>query len=107
MPGIVPGGEAADRRTLETLVHDLRRYAAEGGPTPAELAAAPLISEPLLVADPVAIRLAGVVTGHPRVGPGPAMTSQIYAVDPCSRWVRSYSRLWRVDESLFSGMAPP
>ncbi|NDW07474.1 DUF6634 family protein [Jiella pacifica] len=98
-PGISFGGEADDRRTLQSLIDDLRRYA-EGGPTSAELAAAPLISDAVFVVDPVAIRLAGIVTGHPRVGPGAAVTSRIYAIDRRSRWVRTYSRLWRVDGPL-------
>ncbi|MCE7028096.1 DUF6634 family protein [Jiella avicenniae] len=100
-PGILLGAEAEDRRTLQNLVDDLHRYAAERGPTPEELAAAPLISDVVLVADPVAVRLAGIVTGHPLVGPGRAVTSRIYAIDPQARWVRSYSRLWRVDGLCF------
>ncbi len=97
VPGVSKGDEADDLRTLERLVEDLARYAASGGPTAAELAAAPVISGPQLVSDPVAIRLAGLVIGHPRVAAGPAVSSRLYAIDLNRTWVRSYSRLWRVE----------
>lgn len=97
VPGVPKGDEADDLRTLERLVDDLARYAAEGGPTAVELAAAPVIRRPQLISDPVAFRLAGLVTGHPLVAAGPAVSSRLYAIDLNRTWIRSYSRLWRVE----------
>ncbi|MEX6509049.1 DUF6634 family protein [Jiella sp. M17.18] len=98
-PGIPSGGQSDDIRTLEQLVADLKRYAGEDGPTPEELAAAPVIAGVSVVVDTSAWRLGGLVSGHPTVGPGLAMTSRIYAIDPERRWCRSYSRLWRIAEA--------
>ena len=97
-PGIPAGGEAADIARLERLADDLRRYARDGGPAATELLEAPLILAPQTVPDLSCYRLAGEVVGHPRVGPGSAMTSRIYAVDRHGGWARSYSRLWRIDD---------
>jgi hypothetical protein len=98
-PGVPAGGEAADIARLERLPEDLRRYARDGGPAATELLEAPLILAPQTVPDLSCFRLAGEVVGHPRVGPGPATTSRIYAVDRHGRWARSYSRLWRIDDA--------
>lgn len=98
LPGVPAGSEAADIDKLERLAEDLRRYALDGGPSAAELREAPLILAPQAVPDVLAYRLAGDVIGHPRVGPGPAVTSRIYAIDQYGRWARSHSRLWRIDD---------
>ena len=95
-PGIPGGSELQDIRTLGRLVADLARYAGGGGPTPEGLSAGPLIAKPSAIVDASAWRLAGLVCGHPNVGPGPAMTSRIYAIDPGRHWARRYSRLWRI-----------
>ncbi|WP_420844857.1 DUF6634 family protein [Jiella avicenniae] len=99
-PGIALGGENADIETLKELAEDLRRYAETGGPSAAELAAAPLIAPAAIIPDATAFRLVGDVSGHPRIGPGQAATSRIYAIDRHGTWVRSYSRLWRLAAEL-------
>ena len=99
-PGIPLGAEHDDIQTLKELAEDLRRYAETGGPSAAELAAAPLIAPAAIIPDATAFRLVGDVSGHPRVGPGQAATSRIYAIDRHGMWMRSYSRLWRLTGRL-------
>ena len=96
VPGVPPGTELRDLETLETLVADLRAYADGRMPSASDLRVAPLISHWHPVRDRSSCRLAGEITGHPLVGPGPGISSRIYAVDREHRWIRSYSRLWRL-----------
>lgn len=96
IPGAVSGRELDDLATLEKLVADLAIYARGDGPSAAELARAPMLTDWIAVRDTTNVRLLGQVTGHPRIGPGPGMSSQVYAVDRERRWARTYSRLWRL-----------
>lgn len=95
-PGIPPGGEAAHVDRLQDLVDSIRRYGAGRGPTEAELAAAPVIAEWAKVPDLWAMRLLGRISGHPLIGPGAGVTSQVMAIDLAAGWMRSSSRLWRL-----------
>jgi hypothetical protein len=47
---------------------------------------------------PAGPRLIGQVTGHPRLGDRPVMTSPLWAADPASQWVRTTSRFYRLGE---------
>lgn len=96
LPGIPRGEEDAHVERLQLLVDTLRRYAAEGGPTPGELADAPIITAWSAVPDAVATRLLGHVTGHPIIGPGPGITARVVASDSSRGWMRSTTRLWRL-----------
>lgn len=98
-PGIPPGGEAAHVDRLQDLVDSIRRYGAGWGPTAAELAAAPVIAEWTKVPDLSAMRLLGTVSGHPLIGPGAGLTSQVVAIDLTAGWMRSGTRLWRLGPS--------
>ena len=95
-PGIPPGGEAAHVDRLQDLLDSIRWYGAGRGPTAAELAAAPGISEWTRVPDLSATRLLGRVSGHPLIGPGAGVTSRVIAIDFESGWMRSSTRLWRL-----------
>ena len=96
VPGIPDRESLQDLARLEALAADLRAYAEGRLPTEAELAAAPLLSHWYPTPDGSAARLAGLVEGHPQVGPGGCITSRIHAVDRSYGWMRSYSRLWRL-----------
>lgn len=96
MPGIRHGLEHVALDNLEALTRDLRRFQVEGGPTADELAVAPLLSHWAAVPGTGVLRLVGVVTGHPHVGPGPGTTSPVHAIDRAHAWMRSSNRLWRL-----------
>ncbi len=100
VPGIPDGESLPDLAALEALVADLRAYAEGRVPTEAELATAPLLSHWFPMPDTWSTRLAGRVVGHPRVRPGDGVTSRVYAVDRSYRWMRSYSRLWRLGPQM-------
>lgn len=96
IPGARRGNELDDLATLEQLVADLASYARGDGPSEKDLARAPLMRDWVTVRDHAAFRFRGEVSGHPRIGPGPGVTSRLCAVDTEQRWVRTYSRLWRL-----------
>jgi hypothetical protein len=57
---------------------------------------APLIEQWVAVMTPVGLRLMGEVSGHPRLGDRPAMTSPLWAADAEGRWVSTTSRFYRL-----------
>jgi hypothetical protein len=85
--------------TLRALADDLDRINSGIGPTAAELARAPILSdwEPKLTAahDP-AIR--GVVRGHPAIPDGEHIRAEILGVDPDLTWIRTWTGFFRLAE---------
>lgn len=63
--------------------------------SPSELRNAPLIDD-WVVVTPIGVQLMGTVTGHPRFGNRPAVTSPLRVADPDGRWVRTTSRYYRL-----------
>lgn len=80
---------------LEHLAYDLRSVQQGAGPTPEELAAAPLLLNGRLVSEP-AFALEGMVLDHPLLGTRRIRTSMIYLLDEERRWVRTLSRYYRL-----------
>lgn len=81
---------------LEQLAFDLRLIAANGGrPTLDQLAGAPTLHKwrPTIV---LAGALTGFVEGHPKIGPGPIVTSPLYADG--DGWARTLSRFYLLSE---------
>lgn len=85
---------------LRTLADDLERIKAGEAPTENQYAQAPLIREWKTVVDATGLRLAGVISGHPRIRAGVGMTSQVWAADPHGRWIRTLARFYRLGEGL-------
>ncbi|MBB3952614.1 DUF6634 family protein [Aureimonas jatrophae] len=98
VPGLPVGSEGEDVLRLTRLVADLARYAGGTPPSVAELTDAPSIDDWAFVEDPSALRLSGRISGHPLIRGPTAVTSRIHGLDPNLRWVRTYSRLWRLGE---------
>ncbi|SDO49601.1 DUF6634 family protein [Afipia sp. GAS231] len=87
------------------LADDLEKIRDGGAPTDVELARAPLIQDWQVVLTPLGLRMAGLVSNHPRLGTRPALISQIWAADPDGRWVRTLSRFYRLGRSVEADMA--
>ncbi len=83
---------------LEALIADLKRIAAGEAPTPADLADAPLLIG-WNMSTRYAPCLAGMVADHPLLGMSEIRTSQVWAGDFSGRWVRTYSRWYRLGAS--------
>lgn len=75
--------------------------AAEAGPAPEDLAAAPVIDlwRPLVSPTGVAV-LCGFVTGHPRLGNALTRTSALVALDAHAGHARTVSRWYRLGLGL-------
>jgi hypothetical protein len=94
-------------RLTTQAVRDGLRAAAEirNGklPSPADLAAAPILTHWALTEDGSGLpRLVGVVRGHPLLGSGWCTTSTVLAMAPDATWARTVSRLYRLDEPLLT-----
>ncbi len=81
---------------LRNLADDLDRIRLGTGPSPDELAHAPLIADWRTVLSPLGLRLLGFVSDHPLLGNRTAMTSQVWAADIEGRWIRSLTRFYRL-----------
>jgi hypothetical protein len=91
-----PGGESPVEIVahLRRLADDIERVAADGGPSAAEMANAPIIDFYRLGIRP-ATGLVGVVARHPRRPDGRlTMTSEIFAIDRDAGWARTWSRFY-------------
>lgn len=93
--GGIRGDLSGDVARLASLLDDFQRLELGEFPHPAELERAPFIDEYVPVVRPVPC-LVGRVTGHPLVGPGPVMTSDLWMVAEELGWARTLSRLYRL-----------
>ena len=85
-------GEIAAR--LGPLASDLTRIAEGRDPRDEVLARAPVLTNWSYFSDPGGVRLMGLVAGHPSAGPGPILTSILFAIDPQLKWARTLSRFY-------------
>ncbi len=83
-----------EARRQEALAADLRRLAADAAPSPAELAAAPLLQDWTWLSRSVRC-LGGTVQEHPVLPDGRIRTSEVLVHAPSQHWVRTLSR-WYV-----------
>lgn len=82
---------------LEALAADLRRLASGHAPSAAQLAEAPTLGD-WGVLSRSGIALVGTVQGHPRIADhGPAITSELFAIDGDERWARTMSRYYLLE----------
>lgn len=90
-----PGGDdpVATAAKLRALADDIERMAMFTPTT--ELDDAPLLEDWTFAFRAVPI-LDGCAVGHPILGSRAVCTSEIFAVDADFRWVRSYSRFYRL-----------
>ena len=85
---------------LRTLARDLELIRKAEAPTQRQYDEAPFIDQWRATTDATGLRLTGLVANHPRLRPGPAMTTQLWTADPYGRWVRSLSRFYRLGRRL-------
>jgi hypothetical protein len=79
---------------LRRLANDIEALGAGNLPTSERLDAAPLLRHWVADRRPT-LCLRGIVYGHPTIAYGhAAVTSQIFAIDPLRKWVRTYSRFY-------------
>ena len=93
--GTVRGDVEAEASRLEALAADLRRLAAAGMPSAAELSEAPLLEGWAVTSRPV-MCLVGAVTGHPLLDGPFCRTSDLWAFAPTVGWARTLNRLYRL-----------
>lgn len=75
--------------------------AAEAGPSEADLADAPVLSDWQVAISPGGhVMLWGEVTDHPLLGNASIHTSQLIAIDPEAGWARTASRWYRLGRSI-------
>ncbi|WP_458098109.1 DUF6634 family protein [Roseomonas sp. WA12] len=84
---------------LEALIGDLRSLAAGSMPNADQLAGAPVLHAWQIITRPVPC-LAGMGLGHPRLPPGPVVTTDLWAVDATAGWARTLSRFYRLKTPL-------
>jgi hypothetical protein len=100
--GFWMGNDAEAERTLatlENLVRDLRCVRAGTGPTFSELQYAPLL-DCYHLESYLTFCLSGQVTGHPVLGDARIHTSQLWAMNQQQGWARTFSRYYRLGDSL-------
>ena len=95
MPGRDTAQLAQEIEKLSTLAEDLERYLAHGRRQD-ELDGAPVIDRWSAIQDPTAFRISGIMVGHPGLGSGLGLTSQVYGISQDRTWVRTLSRVWRL-----------
>lgn len=97
VPGVSAARLAEELANQASLVADLQRYLSEGGPSPAELDAAPQMEGWSLVPSGNGVIIAGRISGHPRIGSHKyGHTAQIAALARDGNWARSLNRLWKL-----------
>lgn len=84
---------AAEIEKFSQLALDLKKLMVGEYPFDTELVQTPFIDQWSIIMRPVPC-LFGVVQGHPRLGNGPAVTSQLMFLDPDRQWARTHSRLY-------------
>jgi len=91
-----PGGESPAEivARLRRLAGDIERIIANGAPSDAEMAGAPIIDF-YHFGIRATTGLAGVVSRHPLRSDGRlTMTSQLFAIDADAGWARTWSRFY-------------
>jgi len=88
---------ASEAARFKSLVNDMERVLAGTAPTWAELVAAPMLQDWRLQRRG-ALCLVGDVVDHPRLGPGPIVTSDLVLFSPERGWARTLSRFYRLAE---------
>lgn len=98
-PQLTPG----QRQTLLMALHALEE--ADAGPSPATLAAAPLLTVwcPILIGADLC--LAGQATGHPTLPDDYITTSPLLALAPDLTWARTLSRFYRLGLPLDAALS--
>ena len=75
--------------------------AVEAGPSEADIAKAPVLSDWMPAISPVGhVILLGQVVGHPILGRRSITTSQLIAIHPEAGWARTVSRWYRLAEPI-------
>ncbi len=88
-----------DRAWFDKVLHAIA--AAEAGPSEADLAQAPVLSDWKAAISPGGhVMLWGEVTDHPLLGNASIHTSQLIAIDPEAGWTRTASRWYRLGRSI-------
>lgn len=85
---------------LRALAADLELIRKAEAPTQRQYDEAPFIDRWRATTDAAGLRLTGLVANHPRLRPGPAMTTQLWSADPHGKWVRTLSRFYRLGRPL-------
>jgi len=84
------------------LADALDRLAADGRPSPSEMAGAPMLDR-WLIGSRRAPALVGTVAGHPSIGSARlTITSELFAFDPHGRWARTWSRFYWLADPISS-----
>jgi hypothetical protein len=83
---------------LRCLADDLDAIAEGRAPDAEILVRAPTLSRWSFFGAPDGVHLMGVVEDHPHAGPGPILTSMIFAIDPSLTWARTLSRFYRLGD---------
>ena len=97
---------ASDVERMRQLLRDLEAIRNGDGPSSAQLATAPLLSDWCLALAPDGLRLVGEVTGHPLLGTRTRVrTSPVYAVGPEFSFARTLSRFYRLGPMNSAPMA--
>src|SRR5579883_1046934 len=91
----IRGDLVGDVALLENLLADFRRVEDNDLPTREEIERAPFIDEYRVVPRPMPC-MVGLVTGHPRVGPGPIVTSDLWMWAEELGWARTLSRFYQL-----------
>lgn len=86
-------------RKLRALADDLERLAAGQTPPEADLADAAIVNAYEFVARPVPA-LYGLNDGHPRLSSPTLTTTQLWVLNDRDGWARTYSRYYRLGQSL-------
>ena len=97
-PGAASPADIIER--ARRLADDIERLAANGAPTAADLARAPVI-DVYRPAQRAMGALIGVVTGHPTVRDRHvALTTELFAIDCDAGWARSWSRFYALGRPI-------
>jgi hypothetical protein len=96
------GALEGDIARLESLLIDLKRIADGSGPTPDDLASAPLLDQ-YVVSMRSAPCLIGRPSGHPILRGDVIATSELWAMAPERGWARTLSRFYRLGRPFGRG----
>ena len=102
-PGRIVGNLGHDIEMLNRLSADMKLLASGRFPAARDLAVAPVLTEYVLAKKELPC-LAGLVTGHPRLGDGHLVaTSDLWLYAPTMGWARTLSRTYRLGRPHHDG----